>query len=110
MPFGTAVSDIGPSGNVQELDLAVDVAVVGGFSGPRSSCLSVQRICLGCCAGSQGVETRSPLAPGNLGHGVGQGTIANILNEHGIEPAPERRKKTTWKEFLRRHGGGDGGR
>src|SRR5262249_19075064 len=30
-------------------------------------------------------------------------TIGNILKEHGIEPAPERSRKTTWKEFLTRH-------
>src|SRR2546426_10769852 len=27
----------------------------------------------------------------------------NILKGHGIEPAPERSRKTTWKEFLERH-------
>jgi putative transposase len=36
----------------------------------------------------------------NLGHEVARGTIANILKEHGLEPAPERERKTTWKEFL----------
>jgi putative transposase len=30
-------------------------------------------------------------------------TIADILKRHGIGPAPERVRKTTWKEFLRRH-------
>jgi hypothetical protein len=39
----------------------------------------------------------------NLGHEVGRGTIANLLKKHGIEPAPERSRKTTWKEFLIRH-------
>jgi len=39
----------------------------------------------------------------NLGHTVTRTTIANILKRHGIEPAPERNRKTTWKEFLRRH-------
>lgn len=39
----------------------------------------------------------------NLGHNVASGTIANILKQHGIEPAPERNRKTTWKEFLSRH-------
>jgi len=39
----------------------------------------------------------------NLGYQIARGTIANILKNHGIEPAPEREKKTTWKEFLRRH-------
>jgi putative transposase len=39
----------------------------------------------------------------NLGHSVARTTIANILRRRGIEPAPERSRKTTWKEFLRRH-------
>lgn len=39
----------------------------------------------------------------NLGHAVARGTIANILKHHGIKPAPERSRKTTWKEFLSRH-------
>jgi hypothetical protein len=39
----------------------------------------------------------------NLGHEVARGTIANILKEHGLEPAPKRERKTTWKEFLCRH-------
>ena len=29
--------------------------------------------------------------------------IAAILERHGMEPAPERSRKTTWKEFLSRH-------
>jgi putative transposase len=41
----------------------------------------------------------------NLGHTVARTTIANILKGHGIEPAPERSRKTTWREFLRRHWG-----
>jgi hypothetical protein len=39
----------------------------------------------------------------NLGHILAHNTIANILRRHGIEPAPERSRKTTWKEFLKRH-------
>ena len=39
----------------------------------------------------------------NLGHEIARGTIAQILERHGIEPAPERSRKTTWKEFLSRH-------
>jgi transposase InsO family protein len=39
----------------------------------------------------------------NLGHEVARGTIADILKQHGLEPAPERERKTTWKEFLCRH-------
>jgi transposase InsO family protein len=39
----------------------------------------------------------------NLGHELARGTIANILKEHGLEPAPERHRKTTSKEFLSWH-------
>jgi hypothetical protein len=39
----------------------------------------------------------------NLGHRIARGTVANILKKHGIEPAPERERKTTWREFLQRH-------
>jgi len=39
----------------------------------------------------------------NLGHDIARSTIADILKRHGIEPAPERKRKTTWKEFLNRH-------
>jgi putative transposase len=39
----------------------------------------------------------------NLGREIARGTIANILKEHGLEPAPERERKTTWKELLSRH-------
>src|SRR3954452_5843772 len=37
------------------------------------------------------------------GHDIGRGTIAEILARNGIEPAPERERKTTWKEFLEQH-------
>ena len=39
----------------------------------------------------------------NLGRILAHTTIANILKSHGIEPAPERNRKTTWKDFLDRH-------
>src|SRR5437016_13722760 len=39
----------------------------------------------------------------NLGHLLAHNTIANILKRNGIEPAPERNRKTSWKEFLARH-------
>jgi len=38
-----------------------------------------------------------------LRHDLARGTIAQILQRRGIEPAPERSRKTTWKEFLSRH-------
>jgi len=39
----------------------------------------------------------------NLGHIVSRSTIQNILNKHGINPAPQRRKSLSWSEFLRVH-------
>lgn len=40
--------------------------------------------------------TRIRGALANLGHEVGRGTIANILKENRIEPAPERSQHTRW--------------
>jgi hypothetical protein len=47
--------------------------------------------------------TRIQGALQNLGHEIGRGTMAKILQEAGVEPAPDRQKRTTWKEFLRAH-------
>jgi len=47
--------------------------------------------------------TRIRDALNNLGHEISRDTVANILREHGIEPAPERGARTTWADFLKRH-------
>ncbi len=39
----------------------------------------------------------------NLGLKLSDTTVGNILREHGIEPAPDRSKRTTWKTFLKAH-------
>jgi len=39
----------------------------------------------------------------NIGHRVGRTTIANIVKNNGIDPAPERGKRTTWSQFLKAH-------
>jgi len=39
-----------------------------------------------------------------------RGMIAEILTRNGIEPAPKRERKTTWKEFVRAALGADCGR
>ena len=38
-----------------------------------------------------------------LGIEIGRTTVANILSEAGLEPAPERAKKRTWKQFIHSH-------
>ena len=48
-------------------------------------------------------DTRIRGARGNLGHQVARGTIANVRKERGLEPAPERKKRTTWRELLAAH-------
>lgn len=47
--------------------------------------------------------TRIRGALANLGHQVGRSTIARTLKEHGLEPAPERHKRTSWRPFLQAH-------
>jgi len=47
--------------------------------------------------------TRIRGALANLGHQVGRGSIASILKENGIEPAPERDTHTRWSTFLKAH-------
>ena len=47
--------------------------------------------------------TRIEGALHNLGHRVSRTTISNILKRNGIEPAPERGRKTTWSQFLKAH-------
>ena len=47
--------------------------------------------------------TRIRGALANLGHEIGRNTVKRILQDHGIEPAPERSQRTPWKTFLRAH-------
>jgi len=47
--------------------------------------------------------TRIRDAMNGLGHEIGRTTVKRILLDHGIEPAPERRKKTPWRTFLKAH-------
>ena len=37
----------------------------------------------------------------NLGHQLSDETVGNILRRRGIAPAPQRKRTTTWKEFIR---------
>jgi len=47
--------------------------------------------------------TRIQGALKNVGHRVGRTTVANILKRNGIDPAPDRGKRTTWSQFLKTH-------
>ena len=47
--------------------------------------------------------TRIRDALANLGHRIGRNTVKRILQDHGIEPAPERSKRMPWKTFLEAH-------
>jgi len=50
--------------------------------------------------------TRLQGALKNLGFKVSRGTVANVLKENGIDPAPERGRHTSWKQFLKAHWAG----
>jgi hypothetical protein len=39
----------------------------------------------------------------DLGHQVSDQTVGNVLRRHGIPPATERKRTTTWAEFIRAH-------
>ena len=39
----------------------------------------------------------------NLDHDISDQTVGNILKAHGIQPTPERQRRTTWKTFLKAH-------
>ena len=39
----------------------------------------------------------------NLGHDVSDQSVGNILKAHGIDPARDRKRQTTWKTFLKAH-------
>ena len=42
-------------------------------------------------------------AVANLGHEISDQTVGNILKEHGIEPARDRKRQTTWATFIKAH-------
>ena len=42
-------------------------------------------------------------AMANLGYGLSDQTVGNVLQRNGIPPASERKRKTTWSDFIRAH-------
>ena len=39
----------------------------------------------------------------NVGYHISDTTVANVLKDHGLEPAPDRARTTSWKTFLKAH-------
>jgi putative transposase len=39
----------------------------------------------------------------NLGYQISDQTVGNVLQRHGLPPAPERKRTTTWAAFIRTH-------
>ena len=39
----------------------------------------------------------------NVGYRISDTTVGNVLKQHGIEPAPNRKRQTTWKTFIKSH-------
>ena len=39
----------------------------------------------------------------NIGYDISDTTVGNVLKQHGIEPAPDRKRQTTWKTFIKSH-------
>ena len=39
----------------------------------------------------------------NLPHEISDQTVGNVLRRHGLPPAPERKRTTTWTDFIRTH-------
>jgi putative transposase len=39
----------------------------------------------------------------NLGYVISDQTVGNILHRHAPPPAPERKRTTTWPDFIRTH-------
>src|SRR5216683_7107258 len=38
-----------------------------------------------------------------LGYEISDQTVGNVLRRHGLPPAPERKRTTTWAAFIRTH-------
>ena len=37
----------------------------------------------------------------NVGYPISDTTVGNVLKQHGVEPAPDRKRQTTWKTFIK---------
>ncbi len=71
------------------------VLTVAGWVNRHQEDLAVENPRWGC--------TRTRGALSNLGHKIARNTVKRILHDHGIDPAPERARRTPWKAFLQAH-------
>ena len=39
----------------------------------------------------------------NVGYHISDTTVGNVLKQHGIDPAPDRKRLTSWSTFLKAH-------
>ncbi len=39
----------------------------------------------------------------NVGYPISDTTVGNVLRQHGVQPAPDRKRQTTWATFLKAH-------
>lgn len=42
-------------------------------------------------------------AVGNVGYKISDESVRKMLKEQGIEPAPDRKRQTTWNTFFKAH-------
>ena len=53
--------------------------------------------------GDRGPDSSLRQGEFNLRYSISDTTVGNVLKQHGIEPAPDRRQGTAWKTFLKAH-------
>jgi len=39
----------------------------------------------------------------NVGYHISDSTVGKVFKQHGIEPAPDRKRQTSWATFLKSH-------
>ena len=70
---------------------------------PMTSCEIAELVVRMTVENSGWGYTRIRGALANLGHEIARNTVKRILQDHGIEPVPERSRRTPWKIFPQAH-------
>jgi putative transposase len=74
--------------------------------GPPRKSVEIVRLLLEMATQNTGWGyTRLRDALNNLGFKIERTTVERILSEHGIEPAPERKRRYSWATFIKAHMG-----